>query len=356
MEKSLKILVFTRYSGLGASSRLRINQYLPYFKDNNLSCKVFPFFNEKYLKDLYANKRANIANIIYLYIKRFVLLLTVKKYDLIWIEKEVFPYMPSMIESIITLFNVKYIVDYDDAIFHNYDRFNSYFFRNKFNNLLQQSSLVVVCNEYLLDYANKCGARNIVQIPTVVDMDRYYQKQYSVIKKEFRIGWIGSPSTTKYLYILKNILEKISKKYDIKLVVIGGSELRDFNIPIEFHKWSENSENDILTTFDVGIMPLFETKWEQGKCGYKLIQYMASGLPVIASSFGFNKKVVDKKVGFLANNDAEWEFAIEYFIKDRSQVQIYGKNARIKAENYFSLLGWSQVMLEEIQSLANSKT
>jgi glycosyltransferase involved in cell wall biosynthesis len=355
MQKSVNILVFTRYSELGASSRLRINQYLPYFENNNLSCKVFPFFNEKYLKDLYANKRVNIVNIIYLYIKRLLLLLTVKKYDLIWIEKEVFPYMPSMIESIITLFHVKYIVDYDDAIFHNYDRFNSYLFRNKFNIFLQKSSLVVVCNEYLLNYVTKCGAKNILQVPTVVDMDKYYQKQYSIINKEFRIGWIGSPSTTKYLYILKDVLEKISKKYTIKLVVIGGSELENFNVPIEFHKWSENSENALLKTFDVGIMPLFETKWEEGKCGYKLIQYMASGLPVIASSFGFNKKIVDKKIGFLANNDNEWELALEYFIKNRNQVQIYGKNARKKAENYYSLLGWSEVMLEQIQSLVNGK-
>ena len=355
MKRPLRILVFTRYSELGASSRLRINQYLPHFKDNNFSCKVLPFFNEKYLKDLYANKRVNIVNIIYLYVRRFIFLLTVKKYDLIWIEKEVFPYMPSVMESLVTLFGVKYIVDYDDAIFHNYDCFNSYLFRNKFNKFLEKSSLVVVCNKYLSDYVNKCGAKNILHVPTVVDIKKYRQKQYSVINSEFRIGWIGSPSTTKYLYIIKGVLENLSKKYNIKLVVVGGSELENFNIPIESHKWSENTENAILTTFDVGIMPLFETKWEKGKCGYTLIQYMASGIPVIASSIGLNKKIVDEKVGFLASSNTEWELAFEYFIKNRDQVQAYGENARKKAEDHFSLLGWSQVLLEKFQSLVNNK-
>ena len=355
MKTRLKILVLSRYSELGASSRLRINQYFPYFEDNNLSYKVTPFFNEKYLKDLYAKNRISVVNIIYLYIRRFLLIFTVKKYDLIWIEKEVFPYMPSFIESVITLFNVKYIVDYDDAIFHNYDRFKSNLFRKKFNTLLQKSSLVIACNEYLLSYARKCGANNTLQVPTVVDMNKYHQKEYGVINQEFRIGWIGSPSTTKYLYILKNVLEKISKKYNIRLVIIGGSELKNFNVPMEIHNWSEETENTLLQSLDIGVMPLFETKWEKGKCGYKLIQYMATGLPVIASNFGFNKKVVDKKIGFLVNDDNEWELALEYFIKDRSQIQIFGEKSRIKAENYYSLLSWSHIMLKKFQSLAASK-
>jgi glycosyltransferase involved in cell wall biosynthesis len=356
MKRPLKILVFTRYSGLGASSRLRFHQYFPYFKDNNITCKVAPFFNEKYLRDIYKNKKVNIINIIYLYVRRFVFLLTVRKYDLIWIEKEVFPHMPSVMESLITLFGVKYIVDYDDAIFHNYDRFNPYLFKNKFNKFLEKSSLVVVCNKYLSNYVNKCGAKNILHVPTVVNIERYRQKQYSVINSEFRIGWIGSPSTTKYLYIIKDVLENLSKRYNIKLVVVGGSEIENFNIPIEVHKWSEDTENAILATFDVGIMPLFDTKWERGKCGYKLIQYMASGLPVIASSIGFNKKIVDAKVGFLASSDTEWDLAFEYFIKNRGQVQTYGEYARKRAENHFSLIGWSQVLLENFQLLANNKT
>ena len=200
--------------------------------------------------------------------------------------------MPSFIESLIKFFKIKYIVDYDDAIFHNYDKLNAKFYKKKFNGLLTNSSLVIVCNEYLYEFADKCGAKNVLLAPTVVDMKKYQKKSYSNISKDFRIWWVGSPSTTKYLYIIKNILEKISEKYPIKLVVMGGEELKDFLIPIEYHKWSFESENQILSSFDVGIMPLHKTKWEEGKCGFKLIQYMASGLPVIASCVGHNRKIV----------------------------------------------------------------
>ena len=352
-KKPLKILILTRYTATGASSRLRIIQYLPFFKSNNIAFLIAPFFNERYLTDLYSNKKINFINLAFLYVKRFAIIFTVKKYDLIWIEKEVFPFMPSFVESIITIFNTRYIVDYDDAIFHNYDRFKSNLFKNKFNYFLRKSSLVVVCNEYLWDLVNKCGATNILQIPTVVDMKVYQQKEYIDEHKELRIGWIGSPSTSKYLYLLKDVLEKISKKYAIKLIVIGGSVLENFDVPLELHKWSKHSENDILKTFDIGIMPLKTTKWEEGKCGFKLIQYMASGLPIIASCVGFNRKIVDKNIGFLANNDDEWEEALEYFIKNRSQIQVYGKNARKKAEKFYALQSWSEVMLKNIQSISN---
>ena len=212
-----------------------------------------------------------------------------------------------------------------------------------------------MCNEYLQEFANKCGAKNVLLAPTVIDIKKYQKKSYSNINEEFRIGWVGSPSTTKYLYILKNILEKISKKYEITLVVIGGEELKNFNIPIEYHKWSYESENTILSSFDIGIMPLHKTKWEEGKCGFKLIQYMASGLPVIASCVGYNRKIVDKSFGFLAKNESDWESAIEYLINNKDQLKNYGENARQKAEKNYALQDWSKVMLKNIKGILNQK-
>lgn len=351
MRRPIKILIFSRYTEIGASSRLRIFQYLPYFENKNVSFKLSPFFNEKYLSDFYANKRTSIINVCWLYLKRFYNLLKVRQFDLIWVEKEVFPYMPSFFESLITLFRVKYIVDYDDAIFHNYEKFNSFLFQNKFNNFLQKASLVVVCNEYLEDYVSECGAKQIVQIPTVVDIDKYQHKNYNVINDDFRIGWIGSPSTTKYLYLIKDVLTKIAKKYQVILVIIGGSKIEDFGVPIEYHDWSIENENNLLSTFDIGIMPLFETKWEEGKCAFKIIQYMASGLPVVASNFGFNKSVVEANFGFLAKNEIEWQSAFEFFINNRDSLELYGRNAKKKADRFYSLESWSNEMLINIEKI-----
>jgi glycosyltransferase involved in cell wall biosynthesis len=354
MMKEINIIVFSRYSELGASSRLRMIQYLPFLANNNINCSVNPFFNERYLKDLYSNKKINLINLIYLFFQRFVLLFSVKKYDLVWIEKEVFPYMPSFFESIICYSGVKYIVDYDDDIFQNYDKFNSNFYKKKFHHLLQKSSLVVVCNDYLFERVNFIGAKNIIKIPTVVDMLKYKKRTYSKDYKEFRIGWIGSPSTTKYLYVIKDVLEKLALIYPIKLIVVGGTKLVNFNIPLELHEWSPNKENEIIETFDIGVMPLYKTRWEEGKCGYKLIQYMASGVPVIATCFGMNKEIVDKDVGFLVSNDKEWEFAFEYFFENSSQIKLLGEQARKNAEAYYSLQDWSKIMAENFRSLTKT--
>ena len=354
MKKKINIILFTRYSDLGASSRLRMIQYIPFFEEHDLVCKVSPFFNEKYLKNLYSNKKINLLNLVWLFLRRFVTLFSVKKYDLIWIEKEVFPYMPSFFESIICFFGVKYIVDYDDDIFQNYEKFNSIFYKSKFSNFLKESSLVVVCNDYLYSRVESFGAKNILKIPTVVDIYKYQKRSYSSDYKEFRIGWIGSPSTTKYLYILKSVLEKLSTKYSIKLIVVGGSKLENFNIPVESHNWSETSESEIIRSFDVGIMPLSKTKWEEGKCGYKLIQYMAAGLPVIATCFGMNKEIVDKEIGFLATDENDWRLAFEYFINNNDQIKVFGEKSRKNVENFYSLQNWSMVMVKKIYAITNN--
>jgi len=348
-----KILALTRYTNKGASSRLRIGQYIPYLKQHGISVKLSPFFSDYYLDNLYLGKK-NYLGVFFLYVRRFGVLMTVRKYDIIWIEKEVFPYFPSFVESLITLFGVQYVVDYDDAIFHNYEALTNRFLKlmlaNKFDTLLKKSELIVTCNQYLMDYMYRHGAKNVVQIPTVVNTDRYDMEKIPY-HDEFRIGWIGSPSTTKYLDLIKEPLGFIASKYSIKLVVIGGIPLSDYNLPIETHNWSEQSEAELLSTLDIGIMPLFDTSWEKGKCGYKIIQYMASGLPVIASSVGFNKEIVTGEFGFLVGNKEEWAACIESFIKNTRLLHEYGERARLIAKRDFSLAKSAPALLNHFRSI-----
>ena len=122
----MKILYFTKYTNLGASSRLRSFQFFPLLEASGFRVEVSPLFNDNYLKALYNKKKIKNLIIIFCYIRRFFHLFKVRNYDLIVIEKELFPYFPAFVEIIFNRLNIKYIVDYDDAIFHKYD-LNKYF-------------------------------------------------------------------------------------------------------------------------------------------------------------------------------------------------------------------------------------
>lgn len=202
---------------------------------------------------------------------------------------------------------------------------------------MRKSGLVIAGNTYLAERANSAGAQKIIIIPTVIDTDRYQIKHFKN-SKPFVIGWIGSPSTFKYLKPLKPVFEKLTQEHAIALHIVGATE--SLGLPsIEKHiPWSEESEVDSILTFDVGIMPLNDTPWEKGKCSYKLIQCMGCGIPVIASPVGMNVEVIKPEVnGFLASNDAEWLAAFEHYLDNASQQATLGKNNSIFVEHHFSL-------------------
>ena len=299
-----------------------------------------PLFGDTYLEKLYQGKK-DIYATLKGYLNRFFLLFFVFRYDKVVIEKELFPYLPAVFERLLTLFGVKYIVDYDDAIFHNYDLHTNFairlLFKNKIDVVMKKSATVIVGNSYLADRAKYAGAKKIVIIPTVIDTDRYQTKVVSN-SRPFVIGWIGSPSTFKYLKGLKTVFEQLTVKHNIALHIVGAKD--SLGLPtIEKHiEWSEDTEVASILTFDVGIMPLNDTPWEKGKCSYKLIQYMGCGIPVVASPVGMNVEVVKQNVnGFLATIAKDWVVAFENYLNEPNLQIVHGKNNSIFVENYFSL-------------------
>ena len=348
-----KILFFTKYSRLGASSRLRSLQYIPFLNENECEIEVSSLYDDEYLSEYYKNKNRSLIKIISCYFKRICSLFSLHKYDFIYIEKELFPYLPSIFERILNILNIKYIVDYDDAVYHNYDSSNKWivrvFLSKKINNVMRFSSLVIVGNQYLYNKAYESGAKNIELIPTVIDIKRYptvidikyYQNEKgNLYNNEFVIGWIGSPYTQKYLKeIYKDIL-KLSGEFNIKLIFIGGNLelLKEFKgVNIEVVPWSEDTEVNNIKMFNVGIMPLPNENFEKGKCGYKLIQYMACGLPVVASGVGVNIDIInDWDNGYLISEELTWYNAIKKIILSPELSLMFSVNSRKAVEEYYS--------------------
>ena len=196
----MRILYFTKYSSLGASSRLRSIQYFHLLETNGFEVLHFPLFSDKYLRLVYKGKKTRFLFLFFSYMRRFFHLWAIRKKDILFIEKELFPYIPAWFEMALNRLGFKYYVDYDDAIFHNYDLNPNKIIRrilqHKIDIVMKNSKCVFAGNEYLAERARKSGAKRIQKLPTVIDTEKYYKIKASN-NPNFILGWVGSPSTFK---------------------------------------------------------------------------------------------------------------------------------------------------------------
>jgi glycosyltransferase involved in cell wall biosynthesis len=338
---SKKIIFLTRYTRLGASSRLRTFQYIPFLKGLGWEVTISPLFNDLYLNQLYKGKGTSYFNILTCYLKRFFVVFILYKYDRVVIEKEIFPFLPAWTEYILHRTGQKFVVDYDDAVFHNYDLHPSYLVRlllnSKIGKVMEYSHKVLAGNAYLAEWARKAGAQSVILLPTVLDESKYFSVGHNHKRGFIKIGWIGSPTTLKYLKGLLPVLNKLNNRQSFELIIIGGESI-GFKGKETLVSWSEEGEVKEIQQLDIGIMPLTDSPWEEGKCGYKLIQYMACGLPVVGSAVGVNIELISPgENGFLASNPNEWEKHLEILMLDRDLRYKMGCKGLIRVKNHYSI-------------------
>ena len=338
----MKVMLLTRHERLGPSSRLRYYQYLPYLAKQGIEVESFPLFDAMYLNCLYSGLPRPVLSIAKAYYRRINQLVLSRSYDLIWLESEALPWFPVWMENFGVLKKIPYVVDYDDAIFHRYDRnplaIVRVLLRHKIDRIMQHARLVITGNSYLKKRAQRAGAVWVESLPTVVDLTRYRLKMNDD-SSVFTIGWIGSPTTAAYVKYVYPAIDRLCKKIELRMVMIGGyPETLPTRAPVEFHQWSEESEVGHILQFDIGIMPIPDSPWACGKCGYKLIQYMACGLPVVASSVGANTQIVQNGItGFLVSTEEDWEQALSLLNDHKSLRQNMGQAGRKRVESHYSL-------------------
>ncbi len=336
---SFKILVLTKYGSLGGSSRYRFYQYLPYLKSQDFDITLAPLLDNQYVTGINKGSR-NFTNVLLSYFQRLTKLISDRDYDLLWIEKELMPYVPAWFERIL-IGNIPYAVDYDDAQFHAYDYYGSKLTKlllsHKIDRVMANARLVVAGNAYIASRAKKAGAKNIEIIPTVIDLDRYSIKN-DARNRNFNIGWIGSPSTSVYLKSIQSVFEDLSRQQDCTLTLVGPGNLILGDLDLNIKDWREQSEVEDIKSFDVGIMPLDSTPWEEGKCGIKLIQYMACALPVVGTPIGVNQEIIAHGVnGFQANTLAEWTDYLSKLANDPRLCVQMGAEGRAMVESKYCL-------------------
>jgi glycosyltransferase involved in cell wall biosynthesis len=340
-DKSMKILVLPRYGPLAASSRLRFFQFLPALRSAGMEAVVSQLIDDRLLVRKYRRGGYGMAMLVAAYVRRVRALLRRNQFDLLWIEKEALPWLPVWFEEWL-LGAIPYVLDFDDAIFHNYDRSRSTVVRGLFgtriDRLMARAQVVVAGNSYLAERAMRSGAARTHILPTVIDLERYARKVPASGVERPRIVWIGSPSTTQYLSMLAGPLAQLARTHEFTLRVIGGTNVRMPGVPTEVMPWSESAEAEAIRACDIGVMPLPDNEWERGKCAYKLIQYMACGLPTVASPVGANCDVTtDGQTGYLARTDSDWIARLEALLSDAALRTRMGNAGRASVEQKYSL-------------------
>jgi len=352
----MKVLALTRYGRLGASSRLRFLQFVEPLARAGITVTPAPLFEDEYVASLYG-RRGRIGIVLSSFIRRLIALLRTMEFDVIWVEKEVLPWMPSFIELSLLPKRLPLIVDYDDAVFHRYDLHRSALVREllgrKIDAVMARAQLVIAGNEYLAARAVAAGAPHVEIVPTVVDLDRYPAPPPRTNVRPI-IGWIGSPSTAHYLDILKPTLASLAGHFQFDAVAIGAREDQVVGSAFVAQPWAESTEAADVGRFDIGVMPLTDTPWERGKCGYKLVQYMALGLPTVASAIGANRQIVsDGRSGFLVDDVAAWKEAIGRLLGDQQLRVEFGKAGRKIVEERYELQSQSARLAAMLDGVVN---
>jgi glycosyltransferase involved in cell wall biosynthesis len=212
---------------------------------------------------------------------------------------------------------------------------------------MARAALVIGGNNYLAQRARDAGAPWVEVVPTVIDLQRYSspihatQTNVEKIPNQFdlpRIVWIGSPTTVHYLQLLREPLQHLATKQRFVLRVIGGGVVDIPGVQVEVMPWVETSEVKDISECQVGVMPLLDSAWEHGKCGYKLIQYMACGLPLVASNVGVNSEIVRHgENGYLASTTDEWVSSLYQLLQSQSLRRRMGVSGRDLVEKKYCI-------------------
>ncbi len=342
----IRVLALTKYGRRAASSRYRFFDYIPLLTRQGVSVTSVSLFSDAYVERLFAGRPVDYSDVALGFLRRLIAISSAPRFDVLWIEGELFPRLPALVERLLGLFGCRYVVDLDDAIFHTYDLHPWPLVRTllgrKMDVVLRDATAVVAGNNYLAGRALRAGASRVVVVPTTVD-DRAYARVERLAGDRLTFGWIGSPSTEHYLRTIQAELQQLCQSLPASLRLIGLAAGGPSGVDVVRRPWSEQSEIEELAACDIGLAPLFDGPWERGKCGLKAIQYMAAGLPVLAARIGILPDVVvHGETGFLYGDGAEFTRFARQLAGDPELRARMGQAGRLRAATHYSIHRWAE--------------
>ncbi len=362
MRKTKRICWVIPYTlGQAPSQRFRFEQYLDVLAKEGYEHHFSPFWDQKAWQILYkpGHYFAKTLGLFRGMLRRYGLLFTFSRYDIIFIHREFSPVgFPWPVWIMARLFNKAVVFDFDDAIWipnsstsnRWTEKFRSYGATAK---LIRWAHVVSCGNAYLQGFAKNFNPNSRLN-PTTIDTVNHHNLISRPEEWPFVIGWTGTHSTISYLYDLAPVIFALAEKYQIEWRIISDKN-PGFDHPcVRFVPWNKATEIQDLATFHVGVMPLQTDPWSEGKCGFKALQYMALGIPALVSPVGVNTKIVEHGIhGFQCETEEDWRKALVTLIENRSLLATMQEKTRQRIEEQFSVVSNTPNMLE-ILSLAQA--
>jgi len=297
-----------------ASFRLRIEVYLDTLQANDIDCEVAQLPSGNLARRKLFKKAADFDGV---FLHRKILNL----FDAFWLRR----------------YSRKIIYDFDDALMYS-DRkpgCNDWSRQRRFHRSVELSDLVISGNSYLAEHVQKFNPR-VEVLPTGLDIKAYKPERRAKNDGKIRLVWIGSKSTLKYLAEIKPALEEVGSRFDNAVLRIICDDFFGLqNMEVEKYQWHKDTEVVDLITSDIGLAPLPDDRFTRGKCGFKILQYEAAGLPVVASPVGVNAEYVcDGVTGFHAKNASQWIDKISELIENTELRRRMGKKGQARMKNF----------------------
>jgi glycosyltransferase involved in cell wall biosynthesis len=234
------------------------------------------------------------------------------------------------------------VYDIDDLVFMGKTTSVNSFVRwlrrpGKYFYLMGAANHVITCTPYLDSIVRKYNQQT-TDISSTIDTDKYVPIREYSNDRRIVLGWSGSHSTVPFLRLLERVLLELRKRHDFKLLVIGTTRFDIEGLDVEAIAWNEPTEVRDLKRIDIGLYPLPDEEWVLGKSGLKALQYMALGIPTVATAVGANFRVIeDGKSGFLVNSDEEWKERLGRLMGDPDLRRRIGEEARKRVERHYSI-------------------
>lgn len=339
------LLGFTQ-SGFDPASRFRFIQMIPHFERAGWRVEHRPNRPDR---QWHSRMRTRVARGIHyragrmtMTANRFRDVLEAGRYDVVFTNRDLAG-RGLFLEKLLHRKNPRIVYDFDDAIFVGPNEYSVRW-------MCEHAAWITPGNPYLADYVKQFTDRFTI-VPTVIDTERVVARDYS--RKEthglVRVGWSGSDQSIRTTLVPHlELLQRIQKRLPFELVVITNTKP---TLPLpdlcwRFLPWNEKDEHAMESKFDVGLMPLLDDEFQRGKCGLKLLQYMAAALPTVASPVGVNASITQHGVtGYLARTDSEWQEALAALLQDADLRSRMGTAARARCEREYSIRRWAPTLL-----------
>lgn len=351
---SMRVLFLTLYPDTAASTRYRVSQFLPYLRDQGMDCTVAsPMTNEQYARLTGPGRKGRP---LWYHLtetpRRIAQLLGARKFEVVVVQKAILSAYLRGMGALLRNRAKRIVFDLDDAV----HLVPPHPLRSVWKmiedpaqgrKLFRMADLVLAGNAWLAEAAEAEGAPRAEVLPTVVDTERFIPGTTG--PDAYRVGWIGNPSTTPALEAAHEALDGID---GAEVCLIGADADRVRLDTADVRPWTLDTEVAELQRLSVGIMPLMKTEWTRGKCALKALQYMACGIPCVATPYGAVRDIIrHEENGLFADSDEEWRLAL-YRLQDPELRRKLGAAGRATVEQQFSLKSAAPRMFSLLESVA----